>query len=186
MHNKVVFHLARALEERGAAVMRFNFRGVGASAGSFDDGVGERDDVRAALAALASRYPGLAICLAGFSFGSWVGSAAGCRDARVTQIVAAGTPTRLFTGDALLECPKRKLFVQGGADEFGPVAEIASLVERVPPPKTLAIVEAADHYFTGRLDELRAAVRDYFDVEGDPPSVPTWIVRDRGPSNSHK
>ena len=185
MHNKVVFHVAKALGEVGAAVLRFNFRGVGSSAGAFDEGVGEREDVRAALDYLADRHAALPLCLAGFSFGNWVGTAVGCQDRRITQIVAVGTLTRMFDNRALLGCHKRKLFVQGDADEFGPVPEVEALVARLPPPKALAVVAAADHFFTSRADELRAAIRDYFAAEGPPPAA-TQTERLRGPSNSHR
>ena len=84
MHNKVVFRLAAALVEHGIPALRFNFRGVGRSTGSYDEGRGEADDVRAALAALAARYPGVPLLLAGFSFGAWVGLPVGCADPRVT------------------------------------------------------------------------------------------------------
>ncbi len=185
MHNKVVFHLARALGELGAPVLRFNFRGVGASAGSHDRGVGERADVAAALDHLARDYTELPICLAGFSFGSWVGSMVGCSDPRVTQIVAAGTPTRMFSNAAFVTCSKRKLFVQGGADEHGPAQELEAFVRRLPEPKALCVIPEADHFFTGHADELREAVAGYFALEGLPPAL-THMERVRGPSNSHR
>jgi alpha/beta superfamily hydrolase len=185
MHNKVVFSIAKALGTLGAPVLRFNFRGVGASAGSHDEGAGERDDVRAALDHLAGLFPGLPLCLAGFSFGIWVGAAVGCVDARVTQIVAVGTPTRLFDADALLDCRKRKLFVQGSDDEHGPAAELEAFVARLPEAKRLVIVPGADHFFSGRQEELRRAIADYFAEEG-PPTALTQTLRERGPSNSHR
>ena len=185
MHNKVVFSIAKALSALGAPVLRFNFRGAGASAGAHDEGLGERDDVRAALDHLAGLFPDLPLCLSGFSFGAWVGSAVACVDERVAQIVAVGTPTRLFDSDALLECRKRKLFVQGGEDEHGPVSELQTFVARLPEPKRLVIVPGADHFFTGRQEELRRAIVDYFAAEG-PPTALTHTLRERGPSNSHR
>ena len=92
MHNKVVFQVAKALHGRGMPVLRFNFRGAGLSAGEHDHGRGEQDDVRTALDYLAEQYPGWRILLAGFSFGSWVGLQAGCRDDRVTDLVGLGLP----------------------------------------------------------------------------------------------
>jgi hypothetical protein len=186
MHNKVVFSIAKALEGLEAVVLRFNFRGVGGSAGTHDEGVGEREDVRAALDHLAGRFAGLPLCLAGFSFGNWIGSAVGCADPRVTQIVAVGTPTRLFDNRALLTCSKRKLFVQGGADEHGPRPELEAFVARLPPPTRLVVIEGADHFFTGRQEELRRVIADYFAAEGPPPPVLTHTLRERGPSNSHR
>jgi alpha/beta superfamily hydrolase len=185
MHNKVVFHMARALGELGAPVLRFNFRGVGVSAGEYAGGIGELEDVRAALDHLGDLYPELPLCVAGFSFGNWVGSRVGCEDERVTQIIAAGTPTSLFESEALLDCGKRKLFIQGEADEMGPLHELEAFVARVPEPKTLNVIPGADHFFTGRLDELRAAICRYFAAEGLPPA-PTRTLRERGPSNSQR
>jgi uncharacterized protein len=185
MHNKVVFSIAKALGALGAPVLRFNFRGVGASAGTYAEGLGERDDVRAVLDHLAGLFPALPLCLSGFSFGTWVGSAVGCVDERVTQIVAVGTPTRLFDGGALLECRKRKLFVQGADDEHGPVAELRAFVARLPEPKRLLVVPGADHFFTSRQEELRRAIADYFAAEGLPTAL-THTLRERGPSNSHR
>ncbi len=185
MHNKVVFSIAKALGVLGSPVLRFNFRGVGASAGAYAEGVGERDDVRAALDHLARLFPDLPLCLAGFSFGIWVGSTVGCTDERVTQIVAVGTPTRLFDTRALLESRKRKLFVQGGGDEHGLAAELQAFVARLPEPKRLVVVPGADHFFTGRQEELRRAIADYFAADG-PPTALTHTLRERGPSNSHR
>jgi alpha/beta superfamily hydrolase len=185
MHNKVVFSIAMALGELGAPVLRFNFRGVGRSAGTFAEGVGERDDARAALDHLAGLYPGLPICLGGFSFGNWVGSDVGCADSRVTQIVAVGTPTRMFENEGLLACRKRKLFVQGAADELGPLPELEAFVRRLPEPKELVVVPGADHFFAGRQDALRAAIGGYFAAEGAPLEA-TQTLRERGPSNSHR
>ena len=92
MHNKVVFQAAKALHQRGATVLRFNFRGAGQSEGEHDHGRGEQDDVRAAIDYLAAEFPGRPILLAGFSFGSWVGLRVGCEDARVTQLIGLGLP----------------------------------------------------------------------------------------------
>ena len=92
MHNKVVYQTAKTLHRFGLPVLRFNFRGVGSSEGSHDQGEGEREDVSAALDFLAGEYPGAPLLLAGFSFGSWVGLRVGCRDARVTHLIGLGLP----------------------------------------------------------------------------------------------
>ena len=91
MHNKVVFRAARAFQELGMAVLRFNFRGVGKSTGAYDFGHGEQDDVRAAIDYLHHHYPPSDIVLAGYSFGAWVGLQVSCQDARVTHLVGIGT-----------------------------------------------------------------------------------------------
>jgi alpha/beta superfamily hydrolase len=103
----------------------------------------------------------------------------------VSQLVAVGTPTRLFEPESLDDCRIRKLFVQGGDDEHGPPAELAAWVAGLPEPKSLRIVPGADHFFTDRQDDLRAALAAYFAAEGPPPDA-SRTVRDRGPSNSQR
>ena len=158
MHNKVVFRLAAALVEHGIPALRFNFRGVGRSTGAYDEGRGEADDVRAALAALAARYPGVPLLLAGFSFGAWVGLPVGCADARVTHLIAAGAPVSLLQADELADCVKPKLIVQGEHDQYGPRPALEAWFARLPEPKRLTIVPGADHFFTQQQSELAAAL----------------------------
>ena len=158
MHNKVAFRLAAALVELGAPALRFNFRGVGRSTGAFAEGVGEAEDAQAALDAMATRYPGAALLLAGFSFGSWVGLPVGCADPRVTHLVGAGIPVSLLRTDALADCAKPKLFVQGELDQYGPRAELEDWYARVSEPKSLTIIPGADHFFTQHQAELSAAL----------------------------
>lgn len=162
MHNKVVFRVAQALGELGMPVLRFNFRGVGRSTGTYGEGRGERDDVRAALDELARRYPHLPLCLAGFSFGSWVGLPIGCADPRVTQLIGAGVPVSLLSTDALAGCDKPKLIVQGERDEYGPREALLPWFERLPDPKWLTIVPGADHFFTAYQQQLYHAIQAYF------------------------
>lgn len=162
MHNKVVYRTAKAFESLAYPVLRFNFRGVGASEGSFSDGAGEADDVRAALDWLATEHPDLPIVLAGFSFGSAIGLPVGAEDDRVSHLVGIGTPTDRFRFDALSRCSKPKLFVQGDRDEFGPLDALRAGLNRVAKPWQLIVVEGADHFFAGRLPALQNAIRGYF------------------------
>jgi alpha/beta superfamily hydrolase len=162
MHNKVVFRIAQALGDLGMPVLRFNFRGVGRSTGHYAEGDGEADDVVAALDALAARFPGLPLCLAGFSFGAWVGLPVGCGDARVRQLLGAGVPVSLFSATAVATCAPPKLIVQGAADQFGPLAALATWYARLPEPKSLTVVPGADHFFTEHQAELRNAILAYF------------------------
>ena len=162
MHFKLIFRVARALGELGLPTLRFNFRGVGASEGAFDEGRGERDDVRAAIDWLADRHPGAGIIVAGFSFGSWTGLRAGCADPRVTHLVGLGTPVRVLNSADLLSCAKPKLFVHGTKDEFGPMAQMNSWYADLPEPKRLVRIEGADHFFEGRREEMARAITDYF------------------------
>jgi len=161
MHNKVVFRVAQALGEAGMPVLRFNFRGVGRSTGTYAEGRGEADDVRAALDWLARRFPDVPLCLAGFSFGSAVGLPVGCADGRVRQIIGVGVPVRLMDVDALRECTKPKLIVQGELDEYGPREPLEHWFERLPDPKSLEIVPGSDHFFTAHQQQLSDAVSRY-------------------------
>jgi len=165
MHNKVVYQTAKALHERGAPVLRFNFRGTGQSEGEHDNGRGERDDVRAALDYLAAEFPGRALLLAGFSFGSSVGLRVGCVDGRVDKLIGLGLPVNNVDMSFLQTCAKPKLLIQGGNDQFGARARIEALFAMLPEPKRLAIVDGADHFFTGRLDQIGAAIEAWLDGE---------------------
>jgi alpha/beta superfamily hydrolase len=162
MHSKVVFRVAQALGEVGMPVLRFNFRGVGRSTGLFDQGRGEADDVRAALDRLATLYPGVPLCLAGASFGAWVGLPVGCADARVRQIVGVAVPVETLDMVTLARCARPKLIVQGEDDEYGPLPALEHWFAALPEPKRLAIVPGADHLFSGHQAELRAAIVAYF------------------------
>ncbi len=162
LHNKVVHTTARALQELGLTVLRFNFRGAGRSQGVHDGGRGEADDVRAALAYLGSRLPAAALVLAGFSFGAWVGLRVGCRDDRVRALFGLGLPADHHDLSYLEHCPKPKLFVQGTGDQFGSRKNVQAVVEKTPEPKRLIFIAGADHFFTGHLKELRHAICDNF------------------------
>jgi uncharacterized protein len=165
MHNKVVFQTAKALHQRGATVLRFNFRGVEQSEGVHDRGQGEQDDVRTAIDYLAAEFPGRPIVVAGFSFGSSVGLRVGCGDSRVARVIGLGLPVDNLDMSFLLACTKPKLLIQGGNDQFGARASIESLFATLPEPKRLVIVEGADHFFTGQLDEAAAAIDAWLDAE---------------------
>jgi alpha/beta superfamily hydrolase len=167
LHNKVVFHTMKALNSFGFPVLRFNFRGTGLSQGGHDKGEGEVEDVRTALNWLEEEFH-LPLLLAGFSFGAAVGLRAACDDPRVRALIAVGTPVvpvaeateepRVYTYEFLRDYMKPKLFISGARDKFGPRAKLEALVASVPEPKKLVIVEGADHFFEGRLREMREAI----------------------------
>ena len=169
-HNKVVFHTMKALNSFGFPVLRFNFRGTGLSQGEHDEGIGEVEDVRTALDWLDSEFH-LPIVFAGFSFGSAVGLRAACTDPRVQAVIGVGTPVspvaedteepRVYTFEFLNDCRKPKLLVSGARDQFGPRTKLQALVDAVPEPKKLVIIEGADHFFEGRLRELREAIEGW-------------------------
>jgi alpha/beta superfamily hydrolase len=167
LHNKVVFHTMKALNSFGFPVLRFNFRGTGLSQGEHNQGNGEVDDVRTALDWLDAEFH-LPLLFAGFSFGAAVGLRAACSDTRVRAVVGVGTPVvpvaeateepRVYSLDFLQKYAKPKLFVTGVRDQFGPRAKLEALVASVPEPKKLVLIEGADHFFEGRLRELREAI----------------------------
>jgi alpha/beta superfamily hydrolase len=160
MLNKVVHTLARALNELGLPTLRFNYRGVGASEGSYADGVGETDDALAAAAFLTGRYPGVPLWLAGFSFGAVVAwRAAGSLAPR--QLISIAPPVErmgeLVTG-LRPQCPW--LVVQGDADEVVPCHEVQGYVARLSPPPDLVVLPGVDHFFHGRLALLKSVLHE--------------------------
>ena len=163
MHNKVVFRAAKAALRVGMPTLRFNFRGVGKSAGSFASGDGEQDDVRAALDYLQVRYPGLPVCLMGFSFGAWVGLTVGATDSRVAALVGLGVPVATQDFSFLRGITKPKLFVQGTLDVFGPPDKLRALFDSLAEPKRLHLVPDVDHFFAGKLEELQGAVGEFLE-----------------------
>jgi alpha/beta superfamily hydrolase len=158
MHNKVVFQTAKALHARGATVLRFNFRGVEQSEGEHDRGHGEQADVRAAIDYLAAEFPTRPVLLAGFSFGSSVGLRVGCGDERIMRVIGLGLPVDNVDMSFLRTCTKPKLLIQGGSDQFGARTGLETLFATLPQPKRLVIVEGADHFFTGQLEKVAAAI----------------------------
>jgi uncharacterized protein len=174
LHNKVVFHAMKALNSFGFPVLRFNFRGAGLSQGENDHGNGEVDDVRTALDWLDAEFH-LPLVFAGFSFGAAVGLRAARSDERVKALIGVGTPVvpvaedtetpRTYDLGFLHDCTKPKLFVSGARDQFGPKAKLEALVASLPEPKRLVLIEGGDHFFEGRLRELREAIEDWVRAE---------------------
>jgi len=163
MHNKVVFRAASALNDAGLVTLRINFRGVGKSTGTHDEGRGEVDDVRAGLDYLRDNYADKPIVICGFSFGARVGLEVGISDDRVLNLISIGTPIDKYDFSFLLACRKPILFVHGDRDEFGNVGDLRSLVTQVKEnaPAELAVIKNADHFFEGHLDELKRLVTDW-------------------------
>lgn len=163
MHNKVVFRAARALNDAGLVTLRFNFRGVGASSGTHDEGRGEQDDAKAALNYLSEKYPQQPITLAGFSFGSLVGLNVGKDDARVTRLIGIGTPVSKYNFDFLRECRKPLLLVHGELDEFGDVQKLRELAAELPAEARVEvkIIPGAGHFFDQHLNEMMDAIKEW-------------------------
>jgi uncharacterized protein len=165
LHNKVVFHAMKVLNGFGFPVLRFNFRGAGLSEGEHAGGSGEVDDVRSALDWLAREFS-LPMIFAGFSFGAGVGLRAAYDDDRVPALIALGLPAmpienRVYDFEFLRTSAKPKLFVSGERDQFAPAGKLEALVNTFAEPKKLVRIEAGDHFFEGRLREMRGAIEDW-------------------------
>jgi uncharacterized protein len=174
MHNKVVYHAAKALNSFGFPVLRFNFRGTGVSEGEHDYGRGEVDDVHAALEWLFSEF-GKPIVFAGFSFGAANGLKAACPDPNVQYLVSLGTPVaaegREYTYRFLGNCSKPKLFVSGDHDQYAPLSALERVIQNAAEPKKFVVVPNADHFFEGQLlvvrDVIETWVRDQLTTGSD-------------------
>lgn len=160
MHNKVVHRIDRALFESGCTVLRFNYRGVGASHGRWDEGYGETEDTRAAVDALLEAYPGRPLLLAGFSFGAARALEVGWRDPRISRLIGVGTPdyaVRELSGPA----PKPLLLIHGTDDEAVPIGPAKSWAETLAGDVTFVEIRDSDHFFVQHLDALESTVRDW-------------------------
>ena len=164
MHNKVVYRAAAGLLDAGLTTLRFNFRGVGLSTGEHDDGRGEKQDVIDCLDYLSENYPNQPITLAGFSFGSRVGTEVGMTDERVVRLISIGTPVDKYTDYNYLEnLTKPILFIHGDSDEFGKLENVEKLVARVARNTDTELIsfENCGHFFDHHLNELREAVKTW-------------------------
>jgi uncharacterized protein len=162
MHNKVVYRAAAGLLEAGLTTLRFNFRGVGLSTGIHDDGNGEKQDVRDCLDYLSANYPNQPITLAGFSFGSRIGTEVGMTDERVIQLISIGTPVDKYKDYGYLSNLRKPiLFVHGDQDEFGSVENLQRLFDTLKTDKELILFTNCGHFFDKHLEQLKNAVRDW-------------------------
>lgn len=163
MHNKVVYRAAAGLSEAGLVTLKFNFRGVGHSTGAHDEGVGEKQDVKDALDYLTQNYPNQPITLAGFSFGSRMGTEVALDDDKIVRLVSIGTPVDKYDFSYLTACRKPILFVHGDTDEYGKLENLKPLVARVAEntETKLVVLENCGHFFDKHLNELKDAIRDW-------------------------
>jgi uncharacterized protein len=164
MHTKAVYQGAKGLTRIGCAVLRFNFRGVGGSGGTFDQGEGEMEDYRAALDYLAATYPATPLWAAGFSFGAWVALETGADDDRVMALIGIAPPVATsasgmsYTFPKTLRSTKPKFFVQGEADDICPLEAMWTFYGKLEEPRELVVIDAADHLFNGRTVEVGEAL----------------------------
>lgn len=169
MHTKAVYQGAKALARIGVPVLRFNFRGVGRSAGTWDEGRGEREDFTAALDHMARHYPGLPLWAAGFSFGSWIAMEQGAVDVRVKVLIGVAPPVENlgYTFPKTLATDKPKFLIQGEEDEICPISALRRFYAQLKEPKELVVIEDANHLFEGKTREVGEAIEDLlgdFDV----------------------
>jgi uncharacterized protein len=160
MHTKVVYHAAKALSRIGCAVLRFNFRGAGASDGSFSNGPGEMSDFGAALDFVHERYPQAPIWTAGMSFGAWIALDIGARDPRVSTLIGIAPPLSRYDFEAVARSTKPKFFIHGERDELCPLKDMREFYARAAEPKELVVIDGADHLFDGKVSEVADAVEE--------------------------
>lgn len=160
MHTKVVFQGAKALARTGCAVLRFNFRGVGLSGGTWDEGRGELDDYRAAVDFMAAQYPGLEMWAAGFSFGSYIALTAGARDDRICALIGIAPPVDHYDYSSVVTSPKPKFLIHGEADELIPLRAVRAFYARLAEPKEFVEIDSANHLFDGQATEVGETLED--------------------------
>ena len=172
MHNKVVYSMATAFNQLGYATVRFNFRGVGRSVGSFNHGIGEQRDLEAVIDHFDRLYPDALKIVAGFSFGAKVGLLAGSRDSRIGALLGIGVTVDVADFGFLLDYDKPKLIIQGSQDEFGSVDNLKEWFGKLKEPKKLVIIDGAVHLFDGKLAELKSAILSEFPILMESPVLP--------------
>jgi uncharacterized protein len=162
MHTKAVYQGTKGLVRIGCAVLRFNYRGVGASPGTFDEGRGEAEDFPAALEFMHVRFPGVPLWAAGFSFGAWVALETGAVDPRVSALIGVAPPVTRegYSFPHTLASTKPKFLVQGSLDELCPIKDLWAFYAQLLEPKEISIIDGASHLFEGRTAEVGEALED--------------------------
>ena len=166
MNNKVVYNLYHSFTRQGFAVLRFNFRGVGRSQGSFDRGEGELSDAASALDWLQSINPNAQGCwVAGFSFGAWIGMQLLMRRPEIEGFVSVAPPANIYDFSFLAPCPASGLVVQGAADDLVPEPAVRKLVDKLSNQRDIEIaykiIDNANHFFGNEMEQLTGTVEDY-------------------------
>ena len=168
MNNQVVYALYYGFVERGFSALRFNFRGVGRSQGSFDHGQGELSDAAAALDWAQAVNPEARSCwVAGFSFGAWIGMQLLMRRPEIEGFISVAPPANLYDFSFLAPCPSSGLIIQGDRDETVNEPDVAKLAHKLAHQRDITVdyklIKGANHFFTDKLDEMNATVSKYLD-----------------------
>ena len=173
MNNKIVYALYQAFTRRGFAALRFNFRGVGRSQGSFDRGEGELSDAAAALDWLQANNPNASACwVGGFSFGAWIGMQLLMRRPEIDGFISIAPPANMYDFSFLAPCPSSGLIVHGAQDDVVPPDSVAKLVTKLSHQRDIDVdhrqVPGANHFFHGRMTELIGHIDSYLDAALQP------------------
>ncbi|WP_448952557.1 alpha/beta hydrolase [Labrys neptuniae] len=168
MNNKIVYDLFYAFVQRGFSALRFNFRGVGRSQGSFDHGAGELSDAASALDWVQAVTPDAKSCwIAGVSFGAWIGMQLLMRRPEIEGFISVAPPANRFDFSFLAPCPSSGLIVHGDADRVAPLKDVETLVSKLKTQKGIVIeqsvISGANHFFDNKTDELIASCSSYLD-----------------------
>jgi alpha/beta superfamily hydrolase len=166
MHNKVVHTLSRAFNAQDFAALRFNFRGVGESDGTFDDGNGEKEDVLSAVNFIRDRYPDLQIWLAGFSFGAAMAIIA-ARETDIAGLVSIAPAAFRLADEAQLSPVFPWLIVHGEDDELADIGDTIDWVNSMPPGPELCVFPETTHFFHGKLIKLREVIGTFVEKHSD-------------------
>jgi len=158
MHTKALYQAAKGLTRVGVAALRFNFRGVGVSAGTFDAGPGEKDDFRAAITYAAGRFPGLPIWAAGMSFGSWIAASVGATDPRISLVLLVAPAVDRYDYSELAATGMPVFIVHGEEDELIAAKDVRKFYGTLAEPKELVMIEDANHLFEARTSLVGDAV----------------------------
>lgn len=164
MHNPVITAGVEAAFEEGFSTLRFNFRGIGASGGSYGEGIDEREKVQAAVDYFCSNLkdPDPPLMLLGYSFGAWAGLPVAVRDRRIKAMVGVSPPLEIYDFEFLRGCKKKKLILAGNRDLYCPIPRLEEWYQRLEEPKSLTIIQGADHFFSSHHSMLIQPLKEFF------------------------
>ncbi len=164
MHNRVITTALESAHEEGFSTLRFNFRGVGDSGGSYSEGIGEREDVEAAIEYLHSKQKNsnLPLLLLGYSFGAWTGIPVAIKDECIKGVVAISPPLEIYDFNFMKGCKKKKLIIVGDRDTWCPSSLLKDWYQQLEDPKSLALIQGADHFYSFQANLLVPPLRNFF------------------------
>ena len=183
MNNRITYELFQAFAARGFSTLRFNFRGVGKSQGTYDRGEGELSDAASALdwmQELNKTAPYMWV--AGFSFGAWIGMQLLMRRPEIRGFISASLPTNEYDFSFLAPCPSSGLIIHGGADNIVPRTSVDTMVDNVQLQKGMEIdyrvVPGANHFFHNACDDLITNIHDYLNTAGGGMEIPVGFLEE--------